>query len=227
MSGKPKRRYVSRQRENAAASTRKRVLRAASTLFARRGIDTATIAEIAEGARVSASTVYGLYGSKEGVLHALMETTLFGAAYRTAIARLEGMEDPTERLATTASIARAIYESESREIALIRGAAAFSPALRRLERELEERRFELQEERVGRLHAAALLRPGLTVAKARRLVWMYTARDVYRLLVLEGGWSSDEYETWLAETLVTALVRATPTGKRRRAKAVSPMTARK
>jgi AcrR family transcriptional regulator len=224
MSGKPKRSYVSRQRENAAAGTRKRVLRAASTLFARRGIDTATIAAIAQRARVSASTVYGLYGSKQGVLHALVETTLFGVAYRTAVARLEGIEDPVERLATTASIARAIYESESHEMALIRGAAAFSPALLKLERGLEERRFELQGERVGRLHAAKLLRPELTVAKARRLVWMYTARDVYRLLVLEGGWSNDEYETWLAETLVTALVHARPTAKGRRAKAVSSRT---
>jgi len=215
MSGKPKRSYVSRQRKNAAAITRKRVLRAASTLFARHGIDTATIAEIAERARVSASTVYGLYGSKQGVLHALVETTLFGAAYRTAVARLEGIEDPVERLATTASIARAIYESESKEMALIRGAAAFSPALLRLERGLEERRFELQGERVGRLHAANLLRPELTVAKARRLVWMYTARDVYRLLVLEGGWSNDAYETWLAETLVTALVTTAPRGAER------------
>ena len=35
---------------------------------------------------------------------------------------------------------------------------------------------------------------------------MYTGRDVYRLLVQEGGWSADEYEEWLTETLVGALV---------------------
>jgi hypothetical protein len=35
---------------------------------------------------------------------------------------------------------------------------------------------------------------------------MYTGRDVYRMLVLERGWSSDEYEGWLAETLIKALM---------------------
>src|SRR5262245_54017964 len=34
----------------------------------------------------------------------------------------------------------------------------------------------------------------------------YTGRDVYRLLVKEGGWSADEYERWLAGTLIDALV---------------------
>jgi len=34
----------------------------------------------------------------------------------------------------------------------------------------------------------------------------YTGRDVYRMLVLERGWSSDEYESWLAATLIKALM---------------------
>jgi hypothetical protein len=34
---------------------------------------------------------------------------------------------------------------------------------------------------------------------------MYTSRDVYRLLAVDGGWSGDDYETWLADTLIEAL----------------------
>jgi hypothetical protein len=33
-----------------------------------------------------------------------------------------------------------------------------------------------------------------------------TTRDVYRMLVIERGWSSDQYEKWLADALVTALI---------------------
>jgi hypothetical protein len=36
-------------------------------------------------------------------------------------------------------------------------------------------------------------------------MWMYTGRDIYRMFVLECGWSSDEYEDWLARTLIRAL----------------------
>jgi AcrR family transcriptional regulator len=206
MSTKPKRTYASKQRDEAAAGTRARVLQSAKALFSRRGIDAVTIAELAEKARVSAATVYALFKSKEGVLRALMEATLFGASYQTASARLDGVSDPVQQIAMTAAIARAIYERESAELGLIRGASAFSPALRKLEQTFEEARFSLQEERIKRLYAAAKAPKGLPIATARRLLWMYTGRDIYRMLVLESGWTPDQYEAWLSQTLVDTLV---------------------
>lgn len=201
-----KRSYQSKQRTEAAAATRARVLKAAKSLFTRRGIDAVTIADVARAAKVSASTVYSLFKSKEGVLRALMEGTLFGGRYRTALARLDGISDPVEQLSLTAAIARAIHESESVELGLMRGASAFSPELRKLERSFEEMRFEMQRERIERLYAAGRAKAGLELEKARRLLWMYTSRDIFRLLVQESGWSPDEYEAWLARTLLDALV---------------------
>jgi hypothetical protein len=64
----------------------------------------------------------------------------------------------------------------------------------------------MQQERIKRLYAEAKARPGLPMARARRLLWMYTSRDVYRMLVHEAGWTPDEYEAWLSQTLVDALV---------------------
>ena len=63
----------------------------------------------------------------------------------------------------------------------------------------------MQRRRIERLARAARLRPGLTVARARRLMWMYTSREVFRMLVVEGGWPPDEFERWLAGTLVASL----------------------
>ena len=48
---------------------------------------------------------------------------------------------------------------------------------------------------------------GLALDEARRILWMYTSRDVYRMLVQEGGWTPARYEAWLSETLVAALVK--------------------
>jgi AcrR family transcriptional regulator len=166
-----------------------------------------TIAEIAKRAGVSVSTVYGLFESKEGLLRAWMETILFGDRYRKAAAELDAIADPTQQIAKTATIARAIYDSEWAELGLLRGAASFSRALRKLEHGLETMRYELQEARVTRLYAASKAKKGLSLEKARRLLWMYTSRDLYRLLVQEGGWSSADYEKWLADTLVATLVR--------------------
>ena len=201
-----KRTYTSPKRDSAAAANRARILEAARALFARRGIDAVTIAQIAERAGVSGSSVYALFASKEGLLRALIQEALFGQGYQAASARLDAEADPVEQLRMTATVARGIYESESTQLGLLRGASGFSLALRRLEASLEEKRFALQQARVLRLFEAGRAREGLSLDKARRLLWMYTSRDVYRLLVLEGGFTPEEYETWLSQTLVTTLV---------------------
>ena len=50
------------------------------------------------------------------------------------------------------------------------------------------------------------LAPGLPVERARDLIWLHTAPDTYRLLVLERGWTMDEYERWFTTSLAAALL---------------------
>lgn len=201
-----RRRYTSELRDRAADATKARVLGAAKRLFTRRGIDATTIAEIAERAKVAPSTIYALYKSKEGILRALMSSALFGPRFQEARAKLDGVTDPVALIALSAHVARAIYEGESAELGLIRGTSAFSPTLRRMEQEFEAIRFEMQEERVRLLFAEARQRKGLALEEARRILWMYTSRDVYRMLVQAGGWTPEQYQRWLSETLLSALV---------------------
>ena len=85
-------------------------------------------------------------------------------------------------------------------------ASAFSADLRETEAEFEDLRREMQRPRLERLFAAGRARHGLDFAKAQQLMWMYTSRDTWRMLVHESGWSPDEYQAWLARTLVEALV---------------------
>lgn len=187
-------------------ATRARILETAKRLFSRDGIDKVTIAEIAAGADVAASTVYALFASKTGILRALMEGALFGPRFQSAHAQLEGVDDPVKLVELTPAVSRAIYESESLDLGVLRGASAFSAELRALEAELEERRREMQRDRLERLFAQGRARSDLDLAKARQIMWMYTSRDVYRMLVHESGWTPDEYQAWLSRTLVDALV---------------------
>lgn len=199
--------YVSDVRRQAADATKAGVLHAAKTLFAGGGIDRVTVSQIAKKAKVSVSSVFTLYKSKEGILRGLMKSALFGQRFQVAITSLKRETDPVRLIALTANVARAIYEAESSELGLIRGVSAFSPALRKLESEFEELRFQMQKERVALLFAQSKQRKGLTLDEARRIMWMYTSRDVYRLLVHEGGWTPDRYQKWLSTTLVNALVK--------------------
>lgn len=206
MPGKSKRQYVSALRSEAASATKERVLNAAKALFSQRGIDSVTIAEIAKRADVAASTVYALFRSKEGLLRAIMNLSLFGERFQRAHAQFQGVTDAVELIVRTASVSRAIYEAEHTDLALIRGSSAFSPALRKLEQEFGRRRYAVQEARVRALFDQSRQAKGLDFEEARRLMWMFTSREVYRLLVQEAGWSPERYQRWLERTLVQALV---------------------
>ncbi|MGH7717507.1 MAG: TetR/AcrR family transcriptional regulator [Gemmatimonadaceae bacterium] len=207
MNGRPRRRYVSERRARAADATKQRILSAAKTLFVRHGIEPVTIARIASKAGVAAPTVYALYKSTEGILRELMRETLFGPRFQAARAKLDGVTDPVELIELTPQVARAIYEAESSQLCLVRSASAHAPELRKLEQEFEDIRFAMQEERLRLLFAQSKQAKGLQFDDARRILWMYTSRDVYRMLVHEGGWTPDRYQEWLSETLMRVLVR--------------------
>ena len=201
-----KRTYSSELRTRAAGETQRRILEAARSLFGRLGIDPVTIAAIGKKAGVAGSTVYAIYGSKDGILRALMEQSLFGSQFQSAQELLRGEDDPVKLIAMTPRVSRAIYESEASNLGLIRHASGFSPTLRKMEQEFERIRFDAQEARVRLLFKARKARRGLTEPEARRILWMYTSRDVYRMLVTESGWTPDRYEAWLSTTLLEALV---------------------
>jgi AcrR family transcriptional regulator len=199
--------YSSQVRAQSAEETRHRILAAAKSLFGRKGIDKVTIADIGKRAGVASSTIYAIYKSKDGILRSLMEQSLFGSRFQEAQKLLAGVADPVKLVELTSRVSRAIYESESSDLGLIRHASGFSPALRKLEQEFEKKRYDMQEKRLRLLYDAGLARKGLSFHEARRIMWMYTSRDVYRMLVQEGGWSAQRYQDWLLRTLLDALVR--------------------
>ena len=208
MNDKPKtrRRYDATLRSERASATRQRILDAAKELFTAGGVEKVSIGDIASAAGVSAPTLYAQFQSKTGILKAVVERSFFGVRYAEIARQAETAKDPEEVLRITASISRVILDTEREEIGLMRGVSALSPELKAIETELETIRFTLQEARAKRLVKSVPAARRLGIARVRDILWMYTGRDVYRMLVLERGWSSDEYENWLAETLIKALI---------------------
>jgi hypothetical protein len=74
------------------------------------------------------------------------------------------------------------------------------------EQEKECGRYEGQASTITLLVQSGQLLSGLDEKEARDLFWTLTARDIYRMLVIERKWSSDRYEKWLSEAIVSALV---------------------
>ena len=205
MSVQPKRRYASERRAATAEDTRHRILVVARELFSDQGIDRITIAQIASDAGVSASSVYALFKSKAGILRELMRATLFGDRFRAAQLHLNDETDAVKLIEKTAEVACAIYESEQLDLGLMRGSSAFSPELRAIENEFEDLRLEMQSERIQLLFDQNKAKVGLDQEGAKRLLWMYTGRDIFRMLVIESGWTPERYRRWLANILRTEL----------------------
>src|SRR5512145_2116291 len=97
-----KRTYVSVRRVAAAQRTRERVLTAAQALYSARPVEEVILGEIAAAARVSPSTIYATFRSRDGILRSLMERALFGPHYAAAIARLADETDPVRLIELSA-----------------------------------------------------------------------------------------------------------------------------
>jgi AcrR family transcriptional regulator len=201
------RKYNSETRVAQAEATKKNILTSAKSLFTSKGFEKTTIGGIAVKAKVSPPTVYALFKSKEGILKELIQVTLFGPQYELLIEKYRALEDPIEALKIAAPITRAIYDAENTEIAFLRGACFLSPELNKISRDVERQRYERQEPTILKLQAHHLLKPGLDVKLARDIMWTLTSYENYRLLVIESEWPSDDYEKWLSDLLVRALVK--------------------
>jgi AcrR family transcriptional regulator len=193
-------------RERQAGDTRRRIVEAARGLLQREGYAGMTIDAIAQRAEVSPQTVYALFKSKTGILTELLDLSTFGADYDDAVRAALSATDPETRLRGAARIARQIHDAQSATFDLLRGAGVVAPELAKLEHQRECLRYERQEKMILILSEARSLKPGLDIATARDIFWMFTGRDVYRMLVRERGWSSQKYQDWLADTLVTSLL---------------------
>ena len=201
-----KRRYSSKRRSDAAEARRERILASAKHLLIANGIDNVTMTAIAAEAGVADSTVYAAFGSKEGILRALMEQSMFGGEFRQAQQLFANVDDPVKLIVLTSRVARAIYESERKDLGLLRQISGFSPLLRQVEQQFEDLRFQMQRERIELLFEAGKSLRGLGLDEARRMMWTLTSRDIFRMLVIEGGWRPARYQQWLAEMLLHSLV---------------------
>lgn len=206
MSKSKKRPYKSESRTAQAAETKKRILAAAKNIFELEGFEYATIEKIAQAANVSIPTVYSLFQSKGGILRALMDEVFPKDQFEALVKKSKEAASPEERLLYSAKIARQIYDAERAQMEVFRGASVLSPEFKELEKEREMRRHERQEVTIHAMAKEDSLAKSISASKARDILWVFTGRDVYRMLVIEQEWTSDEYEKWLAELLTNILI---------------------
>jgi len=91
-------------------------------------------------------------------------------------------------------------------LSVIESAAATDPEIADLWRELQDQRLRGMTMAARAFREQGALRPGLSVGRAADILWLYAGPWAYRSFVTDRGWSPDEYETWIGDTLYTQLM---------------------
>jgi TetR/AcrR family transcriptional regulator, regulator of cefoperazone and chloramphenicol sensitivity len=194
-------------RERHAALTRSVILEVARRRFADQGYAAAAVRPIAEEAGVSIQTLYSAFGSKQGLLLALVDTIREQTDAATTWATIAQSDDPLELVALAAGIRRQILERCGDIVITFREGAAGDAEVAAAYEEGRRRSREGITHMCTRLEALDALQPGLTLDRAVDQVAALFSAEIYEELTAQtSGWSPDEYERWLNERLWDVLL---------------------
>jgi AcrR family transcriptional regulator len=201
MTSTPARSYDSTGRLAAAEERRRRVVEVARELFLTDGYGPTSIATIAEAAGVSAPTVYAVFGSKAGILHAVVDVAVAGdfeeglVRDREEVTTVSAASDAAEWIRLGAWFTRVVHERSAAVLHLVTSVAGADPAVAEL-------LAQATAGRRGDMALTAKLLPGmrrdLTHEDLVDTVDTLTHWEVWWNLVEVAGWSPDRFEAWLA-----------------------------
>ncbi|MFZ0181020.1 MAG: TetR family transcriptional regulator [Candidatus Dormiibacterota bacterium] len=209
---KSRRPYRSRVRAEQAAQTRLRILEASGELFAERGYVATTIDAVAARAGVAVDTIYAIFGTKKGLLSALIDLRVTGSTEGSDVLAGEGpralrtMSDRRQMLAGFAADIVARIERVRTIDDVMQSAAVIDPDIADLRARMQENRFSKLRTFTEWLAANGALRRHMDVDEAATIVWTLTSPEVNRLLRDVRGWSSQRYQQWLTTTLPRVLL---------------------
>jgi AcrR family transcriptional regulator len=183
------------------------MVRAARALFATQGYGATSINAIAKEAGVSPQTFYGAFGTKAGVLRALLDAADAdaGAQELGAVLR-DAASDPRRQIEAMAAFCARFYTRFGDIVEIARAAGDSEPDLAELWKEGEGRRRKAQQKLITSwTHHAVPLSEKPSVALD--VLWSMLSADVFRMLVTECGWPVARYEKWIATSLVSLVLR--------------------
>jgi AcrR family transcriptional regulator len=202
-----RRRYRSQLRSQQAAATKQAVVDAATELFAANGWQATGMREVAAAAGVAIETVYSHFSSKRGLLLAVADAAVVGDDAPVPLAeRAEflaiGQGRRPARIRAAARLLTGVQVRTAAIAVLLRQAAPADAEIAELLHATRER----QRVDVGR---AVEMIIGRAPAPAERDgVWAIASPEVYLLLVDGSGWTPEQYEAWVADTLERVIPRS-------------------
>ena len=206
------RRYDNSKRQDAALGTKRQIVEAGRDLFLTQGYAATTMNQIAESAGVALDTVYASIGPKATLFRQLLELAISGgdeaidAEQRDYVRDIRAEPDPRRKLARYAQAAAEIHGRLAPLVRTLREASRQEPDLADLWNEISSRRARNMRLLIEDVALAGTLRPGLSVDQAADIVWATHSPEFYLLLVEERGWTPEDWQLWIAESIATLIL---------------------
>jgi AcrR family transcriptional regulator len=209
----PSKRYASEVRDDQARRTRRAIVTAAHDLFLAQGYAATTIDGIAQAAHVSRRTVFNSVGGKAALLKLALDWAVAGddepiaMADRPAVKAIQAEPDPRKALMLWVQTVAGVSARSSPIGEVLIAAADVDPAAAELLAEASRNRLFGATAFIRYLASLDGLAAGMTEQRAADLCWALMDGHLYRLLVIQRGWSAAEFTRWLSGSLTAALLR--------------------
>jgi AcrR family transcriptional regulator len=171
---------IQQRKERERIARRQTILEAAAAVFAKHGLDSATIEMVAREAEVAVGTIYLYFSSRDDLFLQLTAERIEELVARYAAIQSSGLEP----LAELRTMARAYIEylNNSRELFLIHQSVGYARIRKRLKRKAEiehynrvlslgHRAFDQWEDAVGKVYETGLISNVMDLATTASVMW--------------------------------------------------------
>jgi AcrR family transcriptional regulator len=188
--------------------TRARILDAGNKLLLEGGYHGVGLEKVAGAAGVTRQTVYDQFGSKSGLLGAMIARSEEVAGLPGYLQRVMGQIDGMSMLRAMLDALAAVEPQVYPYSRLVYAARLDDPVAA----DMWNARMTSRRAGMGivfsRLASDGRLRPGIEAEEAAEIAWALTSPPQYEFLVIERGWSIDRYRAHLEATIVARLLTA-------------------
>jgi AcrR family transcriptional regulator len=208
----PHRQYDASWRRAQARETQRHIAEAARALFLERGYGATSIRDIADAAGVAVQTIYNAFEGKPAIVARIADMAIVGddepvaLADRPDVQAIRQGSDAGLVVRQWASLCRAIFTRLLPLLPILREAAAADAAVRSQWRNnAVTNRYEETKTFVTHLAQLVDLPQGLDIERTTDVLWTYASFETAEALIVERGWTPDDYEAWTAQAICRIL----------------------
>jgi AcrR family transcriptional regulator len=182
----PRRSYQQKARAEGAAETRRRIIEVTRDLLTRSPLENVSLPAIAAEAEVARSTVYAIFGSREGLMIALAEDLLDRGGFARIGQALRG-PDVVRAFDVSMDVAMELYSQEHAVSQALLSLSAVDRDASSAAARLNFGRREGMRKLAERMQAQGVLRDDVTVEEAADVLWLITSFETFDQLYRDRG----------------------------------------